>query len=94
MKTIWKYVLEIKEEQVIELPKGSEILTIQEHQEQLGVLNMWVKINTESITEKENRVICIIPTGIIIKEDKLQYICTIQMMRSESVLHIFEKKET
>ena len=42
MKTIWKYQLELKDDQLIEIPVSSEFLSVGL---QAGVLCLWVLVN-------------------------------------------------
>ena len=47
-KQIWKYSLE----NIIEMPKGAEILTIDIQNGQMFNAQMWVKVDTENEMEK------------------------------------------
>lgn len=45
MKTIYKYVLEVTDEQFVKMPQGAKILTIQP---QNGQLCMWAEVDTDA----------------------------------------------
>lgn len=86
MKTIWKYTLEVIDNQLLELPEKSEILTVQM---QHGYPQLWAIVNSE--LPKEKRHIRIHGTGhMVISVDNLKYISTFQMEKGELVFHVFE----
>lgn len=88
IKSIWKYPLEIVDEQIIEMPEHSRILTAQV---QNGVICIWALVNTQTIT-KEKIHIRVIGTGHIIEDFAyLRYISTIQLHNGALVFSIFEK---
>ncbi len=88
MKTIWKYTLEIINEQIIDMPKGARILprslTLQ-HQEPV----FWALVETDN--NMERRVFNILLTGKPANEayEKDTYIGTFQI--GPLVYHVFEK---
>ena len=82
MKTIYKYTLD-SQDCTLQLPKGSEILTIQ-LQNQIPTL--WALVNPNT-SESEERHICIIGTGWQVK-DTMKYITT--YMDGYFVWHVFE----
>lgn len=86
--TIWKFQLELADRQTVEMPSGSQILTVQL---QHGKPCIWALVDT-SQTGKEIRVIEIIGTGNPIPnpEDKREYIGTFQFM-GHLVFHVFER---
>lgn len=85
MKTIWKYPLEITDEQVVAMPNDAEILTVQM---QGSELCLWAVV--EDTNPKEPRTICIIGTGNPMPDERfLIYIGTAQM--GPLVWHVFEK---
>jgi hypothetical protein len=45
MKTIWKFQLRLTDLQIVSMPKGAEILTVQV---QHGIITMWAKVNTDA----------------------------------------------
>ena len=87
-KQIWKYELKIKDTQSIEMPKGSEILTVQTQQ---GIPCLWALVDPES--ESEIRTIELFGTGHPIYYDmgiSRNYIGTFQMEEGRIVFHAFE----
>jgi len=58
MKTIYKYEFQITDEQTIEMPEGSKILSIQK---QHGCFYIWAMVDTDK--QKEPFSIAIIGTG-------------------------------
>lgn len=83
MKVIYKYPLKIQEFQLVPLPDGAEILSIQE---QDGKLMLWAIVENEN--EKSYLALNIYGTGQKIKEGKLlKYISTAQL--DSFVWHIF-----
>lgn len=88
-KTIWKFTLEVKDIQTLDMPKGAEILTVQ-FQETHGQL--WALVDPEA--EIEERDIEIFGTGNPIHCDMgltRQYIGTYQMHGGNLVWHVFER---
>ena len=82
-KQIWKYSLE----NIIEMPKGAEILTIDIQNGQMFNAQMWVKVNTEN--EMEKRMFEVIGTGQNFDDTNKKYIGTYQ--EGPFVWHVFEK---
>lgn len=60
MMTIWKYPLEITDEQTIELPQRSEILSVQM---QNGVPTIWALVDPKAPGPKVKQKIGIFGTG-------------------------------
>ena len=89
MKTIWKYPLEIKNTQSIDIPKGSNLLSVQTQNE---VPCLWVFIHNSS-AELETIKLRTIGTGLeITKEDFTpdNFIGTYQLENGRRVLHVFK----
>jgi len=88
MKTIWKYNLKIDDEQVVNLPKNAEILTVQNQQ---GNPCLWALVSP--IKETEPRIIVCRGTGhdINFRNFTLQYISSAQFYDGDIVFHYFEK---
>ena len=82
-KQIWKYSLE----NIIEMPKGAEILTIDIQNGQMFNAQMWVKVNTEN--EMEKRMFEVIGTGQNFDDTNKKYLGTYQ--DGPFVWHVFEK---
>ncbi len=88
IKTIWKYPLSIRDDQILEIPENAKILTAQV---QNGVACMWALVNPET-PRVEKRYIRIIETGHEIHDsEKLVYISTIQLQNLNLVFHVFEE---
>lgn len=88
MNTIFKYLLEITDFQGIELPKGSEILSVKN---QNGSIVLYAGVDTSK--EKELREIQIIGTGNPVYSDsktKRKIIDTV-IMDNGLVWHVFER---
>lgn len=88
-KTIWKFELETKGYQKIEMPEGSEILTVQTQFEKPC---LWAFVDPNA--EKEDRFIEIFGTGERINCDmgvNRKYIGTYQLSGGNWVFHVFER---
>jgi hypothetical protein len=81
---IYKYQLRITDEQVIDLPRSAQLLTVQE---QAGTVCLWAWVcPSEPI---QSRKIRIVGTGHPI-EGNLKYITTFQQFGGSLVWHVFE----
>ena len=87
MKTIYKYPLEgYVERQIIEMPEGAEILTVQV---QDGTPCIWALVTPlNKIVEK---TVYMIGTGHKISTDKGDYVATVQAYDGSLILHVFIK---
>ena len=86
MKQIWKYLVEVTDEQVIEMPAGAKILTVQM---QRDIPHIWVCVGPHNKTEL--RQIRIYGTGHNVSNpENLKYISTFQMRGGSLVFHAFE----
>lgn len=93
MKTIYKYTLEITDYQIIDLPEGANILSVQTQPPPYGDIReqlcMWVQVDTENSLIP--RRIRIFGTGNpMTYEHDLKFIGTVQMNNNALVWHIFE----
>lgn len=89
-KRIFKYTLETKDEQVIILPKGAEILTVQT---QFNEPQLWALIDP-NCKNTEVRFIEIFGTGHPIDFDRgvdRKYLATYQLYDGNFVFHVFER---
>lgn len=86
MRTIWKYQLEIENEQTIQMPFSAEILCVQP---QAGVICLWAIVN--EMEEQEGQTFYIYGTGHICNSLRETYIGTCQI--GEYVYHVFKKIE-
>lgn len=85
MRTIWKYQLDVCDNQFLEMPKNAEMLTVQQQQ---GIEHLWAIVDPE--LPKETRHIRMYGTGHNISDDNLNYISTIQLLDGNLVFHVFE----
>jgi len=88
MEKIYKYKLDITDNQILRIPQGGEILSCQMQQDDM---NLWVKIDDSAI--EVDRHIKIIGTGHPIDEryrKQLVFIDTVQMSGGSLVWHVFE----
>ena len=88
MTEIWEYVLIATDRQVIEMPKGAEVLSVQVQRDQLC---LWVRVVPEApLIEKE---IAIVGTGHPCGFEVDRFIGTVQMTSESLVFHVFEVKD-
>lgn len=88
-KTIWKFGLNTTDRQIVKMPAGSEILSIQT---QAGEPCIWALVDPSA--EKEDRVIEIFGTGHPIHYDmgiERKFIGTYQISGGVLVFHAFER---
>ena len=89
MKTIWKFPLQVTDEQFVEMPPGSEILCVQTQRE---TPTLWARVN-ESNRPNVFKTIIIVGTGHKVPEKaNLLYVGTFQIMDGSFVGHVFEAK--
>jgi hypothetical protein len=89
MKRIFKYQLEIKDEQTLELPVGSKILSVVNIGEKIYV---YAIVNTEQKTN-ETYLIVIHGTGHIVGEtDDYTFLGTVIVFNGKLIWHIFYKR--
>lgn len=88
MKTIHKYPVEIKKENIIPMPKGAQVLTVQL---QNGLPYVWALVDPKA--PQVNRSIEIYGTGHDIPdiETVRLYIGTFQSSGGIFVFHVFER---
>ena len=85
-KVIWKFKLEICDEQKILMPKGAKILSVQQ---QAGELFLWALYDPEK--RKEERIIYIYGTRNSIQNHPVRkFIGTVQTQNGFLVWHVFE----
>ena len=88
MKTVWKYPLEVEDEQIIEMPANAHILTVQTQQ---GRPCLWALV--DPTRPFEPRRILIAGTGHERKDLDdvgVGYIGTFQVMGGGLIFHVFE----
>ena len=86
MKSIWKFPLDIMDEQKVFMPEDSLILSVQV---QNGVPCIWAMVDTGK--PKIDRTFVIVGTGQLCDMDSLEFIGTFQMFEGNLVFHLFEK---
>ena len=86
MKTVWKFPLEIADEQNLMMPECAEILTAQM---QGGTLCLWALVNPDA--PKQRRIIEILGTGNPAPDTERKYISTAQIAGGLLIWHVFEK---
>ena len=89
-KVIWKYSLQVTDEQVIDMPKGASLLTVQVQGE---MACLWAIVEPSMPMEK--RTFVVVGTGHE-KDfdffDVLTYIGTFQMVQGAFIGHVFERR--
>lgn len=85
MKTIWKFELEIVDDQSIKLPRDSKILAVQTQNDNPCI---WVLVNPDN--DKEKVHIRIIGTGHPIEDNfNGKHIGTFQVLNGSGIFHVF-----
>jgi len=90
MKKIYKYSLEITDAQMIEMPEGAEVLTVQLQEE---IPCIWAKVSPANKMVKYK--VRIIGTGHAIYDDETlgKYIGTYLIKGDRLVFHVWIKEE-
>ena len=89
-KRIFKYTLKTEYKQIINLPKGAEILTLQT---QFNEPQLWVLVDPNE-TDQEEKYIEIFGTGNLVCYDMgvdRKYLATYQLDDGNFVFHVFER---
>ena len=86
-KTVWKWKLQLNETQVINMPSGAEILSIQTQQ---GKPMLWALVNEDN--PPTSRTFATYGTGFTMPENPGKYIGSYQNKRETLVLHVFEQE--
>jgi len=87
---IYKYLLDLANEQTLSLPKGAKVLYVHS---QKDTLRLWALVNIQE-SEMEDRRILIIGTGKPVPADieEFSYITTVHMCNDDLIWHIFIDK--
>ena len=85
MLTIWKFQLEVTDEQPINMPNGAQILSIQVQHEKPYI---WAMVDPDA--EKKNSTIQIFGTGLPVTNPGI-FIGTFQVSGGSLVFHAFIK---
>ena len=90
MKKIYKYPLEITDAQMIEIPEGAEVLTVQLQEE---TPCLWAKVSPANKLVKYR--VRIIGTGHAIYDDETlgKYVGTFLIKEDKGVFHVWIKEE-
>ncbi len=88
MKSIWKFPIEITDEQKVFMPRTAKILSVQV---QNGTPCVWALVDTEE--QKAERTLIIHGTGHPCVCDASAFVGTLQIAGGSLVFHLFEKKE-
>lgn len=95
--TVYRYPLQIVDEQVVPMPRGAEILTVAKRegsQVMFGVgsheaVEMWALVNPDE--PMEDRRIRVAGTGHLLPDvDTLQFLGSVQIAAGQLVFHVFE----
>lgn len=85
MRTIWKFPLEVTDEQRVEMPEAAEILCVQV---QGGVPCIWARVIPDAM--KKKRTIAIYGTGHPMKVRQCDtYVGTFQLQGGALVFHVY-----
>lgn len=86
METVYKYKIELQDEQIVKLPRGVKILNVDTQDSEIFI---WALVDTE----RDLREIKILIRGTgheIISCINKKYIGTIQLLGGKLIYHIFE----
>ena len=86
IQKIWKVELEIADEQLVILPKGARILSIQE---QTGKVSMWFQFNQDETRTQTYKNRCFGTGQPMFEPETLEYIGTAQVLCGKAVFHYF-----
>lgn len=90
MKTIYKYPIQVITENLVIMPEGAEILTVQT---QKGIPCIWALVDKKQ-ENKETKIIEVFGTGHDIHDlmhgQTRKYIGTFQLHQGELIFHVFE----
>lgn len=87
--TVWKFQLRVEDRQIVEMPRGARILSVQS---QDGLTPcMWALVNPKAPLEA--RAFAIFGTGHLVSNEFTadKFIGTVQTMGGSLVWHVFEQ---
>ena len=87
MQSIYKYQLETTAAQVLKMPTGAKILSVQI---QLGLITIWALIDLYSKDILEERVFLIYNTGTEHQAVRGKHLATVQELDGQVIYHVFE----
>lgn len=90
MKKVFKYTLNVTAEQVLELPKGAELISAKE---QFGNIVLYALVNPE-VKIYDGYNILVLGTGYEVSEhiEDYTFLNTVKIMMGKFMFHIFYKK--
>jgi len=89
MKTVWKYRVPVADDFAIDMPVGTQVLTMQM---QRGQPCIWALIDAKVDAPFEQRKFRMFGTGHEIEEDiEMSYVGTFQIGNGLLVFHVFEE---
>jgi len=90
LKIIYKFPIDIVVDQIIKMPTGSKVLTVQT---QKDTICLWAIVDLKSTTF-EDRKFSVYGTGHPFDKDyNLEYIGTVQQIEGKLIWHVFEVKK-
>ncbi len=98
MSVIWKYDLKVTDEQVLDLPEGAQILSVQQQAGSLlagSPLQLWALVDPDNAWER--RFFHVVGTGnsmpILSRGECLTHLATVVTVRGALVWHVFEQAQ-
>lgn len=86
IQTIYKVQLEITDQQIIGLPKGAIIRSLQAQGEKVS---MWFQFNQDETRTEPKKIRCFGTGHPILEPENLEYIGTVQVLCGRLVFHFF-----
>lgn len=86
MKTIWKFKLEVKDSQKVEMPKGAKLLYVGV---QDNIPHLWAEVDPDNINGKAT--IVTFGTGQRVDADRLGFVGTYMLYGGSFVGHVYGK---
>jgi hypothetical protein len=88
MKKIWKFTLDLQDDQEVEMPSGAELLTVQM---QADTICLWAIVDPHT-TKRDRRTFYIVGTGHDMppKVSAANYVGTVQQAGGALIWHVFE----
>jgi hypothetical protein len=84
MNTVWKYPLQVKKTQCLELPRGAKPLSIGVQDEKPC---LWAQVDTEAV--KDSVLVVTHKTGLPMENGDMKFIGTYQLDGGTLVGHVF-----
>lgn len=88
VKTIYRYPVQITDQQTIALPAGAEVLSVQHRQDTTHQVDLWALCDPEAALQ--DRRFVMIGTGHAVPEQPLNFLATVQVLGGAQVYHVFE----